>query len=312
MISPGASLSAVAIVGPTAVGKSDVADRLAARLSSEVLSCDAMQIYRGMDIGTAKMMPEECSAPLRLVDIVNPGVAYSAALYQSDARAYVERLLGEQRLPVFCGGTGLYLKAALDEMDFPSGELEDERRAGYQELAERIGEEALHALLAERDPESAAVIHPHNVRRVIRALEMHDDGVSYAEQKSKFSVPRERYHALWFGLTRSRKVLYERINLRVDLMFEQGLVDEVRGLMDQGLSDALTSMQAIGYKEIIDSLRGAITMDEARELIKMRSRRYAKRQLSWFKRDHRIVWFDMDEFTIDEVVDDIYRRIEAA
>lgn len=312
MISPGASLSAVAIVGPTAVGKSDVADRLAARLSSEVLSCDAMQIYRGMDIGTAKMMPEECSAPLRLVDIVDPGVAYSAALYQSDARAHIERLLGEQRLPVFCGGTGLYLKAALDEMDFPSGDLEDERRAGYQELAERIGEEALHALLAERDPESAAVIHSHNVRRVIRALEMHDDGVSYAEQKSKFSVPRERYHALWFGLTRSRKLLYERINLRVDLMFEQGLVGEVRGLMDQGLGDALTSMQAIGYKEIIDALRGTISMDEARDLIKMRSRRYAKRQLSWFKRDDRIVWFDMDEFTIDEVVDDIYRRIEAA
>lgn len=311
MISTGASLSAVAIVGPTAVGKSDVADRLAARLSSEVLSCDAMQIYRGMDIGTAKMMPEECSAPLRLVDIVDPGVAYSAALYQTDARAHIERLLGEQRLPVFCGGTGLYLKAALDEMDFPSGELEDERRTGYQELAERIGEEALHALLAERDPESAAVIHPHNVRRVIRALEMHDDGVSYAEQKSKFSVPRERYHALWFGLTRSREVLYERINMRVALMFEQGLVDEVRGLMDQGLGDALTSMQAIGYKEIIDALRGAITMDEARELIKMRSRRYAKRQLSWFKRDDRIVWFDMDEFTIDEVVDDICRRIEA-
>ena len=199
MISPGAGLSAVAIVGPTAVGKSDVADRLATRLSSEVLSCDAMQIYRGMDIGTAKMAPEECMAPLRLVDIVEPGVAYSAALYQADARVHVERLLGEGRLPVFCGGTGLYLKAALDEMDFPSGELEDDRRAGYQELAERIGEEALHALLAERDPESAAVIHPHNVRRVIRALEMHDDGVSYAQQKSQFSVPREHYHALWFG-----------------------------------------------------------------------------------------------------------------
>ncbi len=182
MISPGAGLSAVAIVGPTAVGKSDVADRLAARLSSEVLSCDAMQIYRGMDIGTAKMTPDECTAPLRLVDIVEPGVAYSAALYQADARAHVERLLGSGRLPVFCGGTGLYLKAALDEMDFPSGELEDDRRAGYQELAERIGEEALHKLLAERDPESAAVIHPHNVRRVIRALEMHDDGVSYAQQ----------------------------------------------------------------------------------------------------------------------------------
>jgi len=250
MVSSGAGLSAVAIVGPTAVGKSDVADRLAARLSSEVLSCDAMQIYRGMDIGTAKMSPDECTAPLRLVDIVEPGVAYSAALYQADARAHVERLLGSGCLPVFCGGTGLYLKAALDEMDFPSGELEDDRRVGYQELAERIGEEALHALLAERDPESAAVIHPHNVRRVIRALEMHDDGVSYAQQKSQFSVPREHYHALWFGLTRNREVLYERINLRVDLMFEQGLVDEVRGLMGQGLGDALTSMQAIGYKEM--------------------------------------------------------------
>lgn len=131
-------------------------------------------------------------------------------------------------------------------------------------MAERIGDEALHALLAERDPESAAVIHPHNVRRVIRALEMHDDGVSYAQQKSQFSVPREHYHALWFGLTRNREALYERINLRVDLMFEQGLIDEVRGLMDQGLGDALTSMQAIGYKEIIDAFDGVISMDEAR------------------------------------------------
>ena len=183
---------------------------------------------------------------------------------------------------------------------------------GYQELAERIGVEELHALLAERDPESAAVIHPHNVRRVIRALEMHDDGISYAQQKSQFSVPREHYHALWFGLMRNREALYERINLRVDLMFELGLVDEVSGLMDQGLRDALTSMQAIGYKEIIDAFDGVISMDEASELIKMRSRRYAKRQLSWFKRDDRIVWFDMDEFTIDEVVDEILHRIEAA
>ena len=147
---------------------------------------------------------------------------------------------------------------------------------------------------------------------MIRALEMHDDGVSYAQQKLQFSVPREHYHALWFGLMRNREALYERINLRVDLMFEQGLVDEVRGLMDKGLGDALTSMQAIGYKEIIDAFNGVISMDEARELIKIRSRRYAKRQLSWFKRDDRIVWFDMDEFTIDEVVDDILHRIEAA
>ena len=309
MVSPRAGLSAVAIVGPTAVGKSDVADRLAARLSSEVLSCDAMQIYHGMDIGTANAAALNADENLVIADCRNR-VLLNFDL--ADSGAHVERLLGSGCLPVFCGGTGLYLKAALDEMDFPSGELEDDRRMGYQELAERIGEEELHALLAERDPESAAVIHPHNVRRVIRALEMHDDGISYAQQKSQFSVPREHYHALWFGLTRNREVLYERINLRVDLMFEQGLVDEVRGLMDQGLGDALTSMQAIGYKEIIDAFNGVISMDEARELIKMRSRRYAKRQLSWFKRDDRIVWFDMDEFTIDEVVEDILHRIEAA
>lgn len=301
---------AVAVVGPTAVGKSDVADRLAAALGSEVLSCDAMQVYRGMDIGTAKMAPEECSVPLRLVDVVDAGCAYSAALYQRDARVLADGLIARGKLPVFCGGTGLYLKAALDEMEFPTGELEDERRLRYQKMAEELGDEGIHAVLAKRDPASAAVIHPHNVRRTIRALEMADDGVSYAEQKSGFSAPREHYHALQIGLTMNRQRLYDRINRRVDIMFDQGLVEEVKGLVEQGLAEALTSTQAIGYKEVIDALEGKTTMDEAAELIKMRSRRYAKRQLSWFKRDTRVIWYDFDQMGHNDVIASVLQLLE--
>ena len=292
----------VAIVGPTAVGKSAFADALAARLGSAVVSADAMQVYRGMDIGTAKMAPEECHAPLLLVDIVDPDVAYSAALYQRDARAAIDTLHARGRVPVVCGGTGLYVRAALDEMVFPSGEIGGGSRAHYEALAHELGPEGLHAFLAERDPESAAVIHPNNVRRCIRAMEMFDEGVSYAAQKAHFSVPRAHYDCRYIGLTMDRERLYERINARVDAMFDAGLVDEVRGLMAGGFGEALTSRQAIGYKEVIDALEGRITLSEARELIKLRSRRYAKRQLSWFRRDARITWLDVDELDIAAAV----------
>ena len=302
---------AVAVVGPTAVGKSDVADGLAHLMGSEVLSCDAMQVYRGMDIGTAKMKPGECTAPLKLVDIVDADTPYSAALYQTDARRLMTSLMRQGLTPVFCGGTGLYLKAALDEMDFPKGEIDDERRASYQLLAEKVGSQGIYSLLEERDPASAAVIHPNNVRRVIRALEMLDEGVSYAEQKSHFAEPREYCHALWVGLNMDRARLYERINRRVDVMFEEGLVDEVRSLIENGYADALTSMQAIGYKEVIDALLGTLSLEEAKELIKMRSRRYAKRQLSWFKRDSRIIWFDMDAYSKTDVIDAVMNRLRA-
>lgn len=303
---------AVAVVGPTAVGKSDIADALAHLMGSEVLSCDAMQVYRGMDIGTAKMKPQDCTAPLRLVDIVDAGTPYSAALYQEDARAAMDALLRQGLLPVFCGGTGLYLKAALDVMDFPKGEIDDGRRKGYQELAEKLGADGLHRVLERRDPASAAVIHPNNVRRVIRALEMADEGVSYAEQKSHFAKPREYRHALWVGLTMDRDRLYRRIELRVDKMFDQGLVSEVKDLIASGYAEALTSMQAIGYKEIIEAIDGRVTFDEARELIKMRSRRYAKRQLSWFRRDPRVHWFDLDTYTKSEVLEAVLSILKAS
>lgn len=290
----GASLPVVAIVGPTASGKSAVADLVAERLGTEVISADAMQVYRGMDIGTAKTPVDERRVPLLLVDVVDPIEPYSAALFQRDARAQIDRLLAEGRIPVLCGGTGLYVRAAIDDMRFPRGEVDSADRVRYQRLAEELGDEGIHALLARRDPESAALIHPHNVRRTIRALEMLDDGRSYARQHEGFSTPRAWYPSLQFALTMDRARLYARIDARVDAMMRAGLLDEVRGLMDAGAADALTSRQAIGYKELIDALEGRCTIGEAVDLIKLRSRRYAKRQLSWFRRDPRITWLDMD------------------
>lgn len=289
----------IAVVGPTASGKSAVADLVAEALGSEVVSADAMQVYRGMDIGTAKTPVSERRVPLLLVDVADPTEPYSAALYQRDARRAIDRLRAEGRVPVLCGGTGLYVRAALDEMEFPRGEVDGAARQRYQDLAGKLGPEGVHALLAERDPESAALIHPHNVRRVVRALEMLDEGVSYARQSAGFSEPREHYPSLQFALTMDRARLYARIDARVDAMMRAGLLDEVRGLMDAGAADALTSRQAIGYKELIDALEGRCTIGEAVDLIKLRSRRYAKRQLSWFRRDPRITWLDVDVLDAD-------------
>ncbi|MDY2778194.1 MAG: tRNA (adenosine(37)-N6)-dimethylallyltransferase MiaA [Collinsella sp.] len=292
----------IAITGPTASGKSALADQVALALGSEVISADAMQVYRGMDIGTAKTPVAERLVPLLLVDIVDPADAYSAALFQRDARREIDRLLEKGQVPILCGGTGLYLRAALDEMDFPSGQIDDGRRQRFQELADALGPEGLHRRLAELDPPSAQAIHPNNVRRVIRALEMLDEGVSYADQKAGFSRPSARYPQVTFALTMDRERLYRRIDERVDRMIADGLVKEVEGLVSQGAGEAITSRQAIGYKEIIDALEGRCSLDEAIELIKMRSRRYAKRQLSWSRRDPRTIWIDMDEMDLEEAV----------
>ena len=300
----------IAVVGPTASGKSAVADLVASSLGSEVISADAMQVYRGMDIGTAKTPVVERVVPLRLVDVVDPGEEYSAALFQRDARLEIDRLRAAGKVPVLCGGTGLYVRAALDDMRFPAGELESPSREKYQKMAAELGDEGIHAYLEQLDPRSAALIHPHNVRRTVRALEMLDEGTSYADQHSGFSQPVSWYPSLQFALTMDRERLYRRIDERVDRMVELGLVEEVRGLMDQGMSDALTSRQAIGYKEIIEALEGEITLDEAIEMVKLRSRRYAKRQLSWFRRDERIEWIDMDALDAQGAADYIVQKVK--
>ena len=290
----------VCIVGPTASGKSSLAERLAVTLGSAVVSVDAMQVYRGMDIGTAKTPVDERACELMMVDVCDVGDDYSVRLFQRDARACVDALLASERTPVLCGGTGLYLDAVIDEMDFPAGQTGSEARERYEAIARNEGALALHELLRGRDPKSAELIHPNNVRRVVRALEMLDEGVSYAAKHEGLRARRPHYDALLFGITMDRERLYKRIDARVDAMVEAGLVDEVRALAEGGLAETLTAMQAIGYKEVVAYLDGALTLDEAIDEVKRRSRRYAKRQLSWLRRDGRVRWLDYDRLDEDE------------
>lgn len=295
----------VCVVGPTATGKSEIADAVAAALGSHVISADAMQVYRGMDIGTAKMPEARRTAPLALVDMVDVGEAYSAALYQRDARAVIDSELRRPRTPVLCGGTGLYVRAAVDEMEFPKGRGTSERRRYWEARAEEIGEEELWRELDAKDPASAARIHPHNVRRVIRALEMADEGVSYAEQASGLHERVPVYEVRMWGLTRDRHRLYETIDDRVDAMLAEGLVDEVRSLREMGLEKAPTAAQAIGYAEILGYLRGECSLVEASREMKKRTRHLAKRQFTWFRGDRRVRWLDVDELGREEIVDRI-------
>lgn len=285
----------VAIVGPTAVGKSAVAEGVAVALGGEVVSADSMQVYRGMDIGTAKTPEAQRRVAHHCLDLVTPGDAYSVACYQRDARRAIESLLARDRLAVLAGGTGLYVRAALDEgMAFPPGDLSTPVRDELERRAEQIGSQALHAELARLDPRSAALIHPNNTRRVVRALEMLEAGVSYAEAATP---PAERtYHypgTMAIGLTMDRSELYARIDRRVDAMLDAGLLDEVRALLDQGLRDALTATQAIGYKEFVPVIEDGAPVEEAVAAVKQATRRYAKRQLTWFRADPRIVWLDV-------------------
>lgn len=290
----------LAIVGPTASGKSSLAELVALRLGSSVVSVDAMQVYRGMDVGTAKTPPSRRRCPLLMVDVCEPRDNYSVSLFQADARRVVDDLLAVGLVPVLCGGTGLYLNAVIDEMSFPSGETGGDARRAYERIAEERGADALHALLAERDPESAGLIHPNNVRRVVRALEMADEGVSYARHHEGLRRREPHYDAVIWGLTMARERLYARIDARVDEMMGEGLLEEVRRLAEAGLTTDVTAGQAIGYKELLWALEGRVSLDEAVGLIKARTRRYAKRQLSWFRNDGRVRWIDLDETSQDE------------
>lgn len=299
----------VCIVGPTASGKSSLAELVAEKLGTCIVSVDAMQVYRHMDIGTAKTPVNERHCPLLMVDVADPNEDYSVALYQRDARACVDELLREGKVPVLCGGSGLYLDAVIDEMSFPKGGVQSEARRRYERLASESGPEAVYDLLRRRDPKSAELIHPHNVRRVIRALELLDEGKTYYDQHAGLKSCPPRYDARIWGISMDRERLYRRIDERVDLMFKQGLVEEVRGLCAQGLEKAITSKQAIGYKEVVDALAGKTTMDEARELIKRGTRRYAKRQLSWLRRDGRTRWLNYDAITPEQAAQTILQDL---
>ena len=302
----------IAIVGPTAVGKSAVAEAVALALGGEIVSADSMQVYRGMDIGTAKTPEAERRVPHHCIDIAEPGSAYSAALFQADARRAIQDIAGRGLVPVVCGGTGLYIRAALDEMAFPEGDLETPVRRRYEDLAGELGPDGLHAVLRERDPHAASTIHPHNVRRVIRALEMAEAGVSYADQVARFSTRTPYYPGTrYFGLTVERRELYDRIDRRVDAMIANGLPAEVESLVAAGLRSALTAAQAIGYKELVPVIDGTGNLAAAVETIKRGTRRYAKRQLTWFRADDRIVWLDVTGLSPDEATAALLGLVES-
>lgn len=301
----------VAIVGPTAVGKTAVAERVARARGGEIVSADSMQVYRGMDIGTAKPPVSERSVPYHCLDLADPGEPFSAALYQRAARSAIADIAGRGLIPVLAGGTGLYVRAALDPMEFPAGDQEcNPERERYEELGRSLGAEELHALLAKRDPASAALIHPNNVRRVVRALELADQGISYAEHSAGFSVRESVYDARFVGLTMDRERLYERIGKRVDRMVAEGLPGEVERLLEAGFREALTAAQAIGYKEIVPVVEGQADLTEAVEEIKRATRRYAKRQLTWFRADPRIEWVDVTGSTTDEAAGEVLGRLD--
>lgn len=280
------------IVGPTAVGKTRLSVRLAKRFHGEIISGDSMQVYRGMDIGTAKIMPGEMEEiPHHLINICEPDQLFSVQEYQQLAREKITEITERGQLPMLVGGTGLYIESVVHDYDMPYVKENTALRKELKEMAQREGKEVLHQRLKNVDPVQAGKLHPNDTRRVIRALEVyHLTGKPFSELKRKGTSP---FNTLWIGLTMPRELLYERINQRVDNMIAAGLVDEVKQLWSKGYRLHLTSMQAIGYKEIMNYLEGDISFDEAVQMIKQGSRKYAKRQLSWFRRLSEIHWFDI-------------------
>ncbi len=282
------------IAGPTATGKTRLAVMLAKRFNGEVISADSMQIYRYMDIGSAKPTKEETeSIAHHLIDVVNPDEPFSVARYTELANLAAQDIISRGKLPIIAGGTGLYISSFIDNVKFTQSETDFKLREQLFKEAEDIGYEALHKRLSEIDPKAAAGIHPNNVKRVVRALELFETtGLTLSEQNENSKTEPSPYEPIMLALSTEREVLYERINLRVDLMLKAGLLDEIKKLKQMGLTKDMQSMQGIGYKEILSYLDGELSLDEAIELVKKNSRNYAKRQLTWFKRDERYKWLD--------------------
>ena len=288
----------IAVVGPTASGKTALAIELAKRHNGEVVSCDSMQIYKSMDIGTAKPTPDETEGiPHHMIDVVEPSENFSAADYAPMAKAAADDILARGKTPIFCGGTGLYLDSVLTANDYADAETNLELRASLLADAERDGADALWMRLCEVDPVSAEAIHPNNVKRVARALEIYlSSGITKTEWDKRSRTKPAPYDAVIIALDRDRNELYSRIDRRVDIMREAGLENEVRTLVESGrLPRSCTAAQAIGYKELIAAFDGEIGIDEAFELIKQSSRRYAKRQITWFKRNPAVNWIKSEE-----------------
>lgn len=286
-------IKVAAIVGPTAIGKSAVALEVATRMEAEIISVDSMQVYRGMDIGTSKPgLHYRQAVPVHLVDVAGLNEMFSVARFKKLADEAVEDISERNKIPLLVGGSGLYYRAVVDDLDFAGGYGTYGMREYMEEEVGGLDDGELHALLGEVDPEAAAQIHQSNRKRVMRALEVARSGARLISERQEswkeFSSP---YTLIAVGLETDRELLYRMIDERVDSMIEGGLVEEVKGLRDQGLERGTTAAEALGYRQVLDYLDGKSTLGRTAEEIKKRTRRFAKRQITWFRKDPRISWF---------------------
>ena len=290
------------LTGPTAVGKTALSIRLAKAVDGEIVSADSMQVYRGMDIGSAKVTKEEMDGvPHHLIDVLDPEEDFNVVLFQQMAMKAIASIQERGKLPILTGGTGFYIQSVLYGIDFTETKEDERLRLDLERLAEQEGVETLHHMLAQADPKAAEQIHPNNVKRVIRALEVHHQtGRKISDHNEAERQKESPYNYAYFVLTDERSRLYERIDRRVDQMMEQGLLDEVKALRASGVPRGATSMQGLGYKELYAYLEGEYPLSEAVRIIKRDTRHFAKRQLTWFKRERDVIWLDRSAYGQDE------------
>ena len=292
----------IVLTGPTAVGKTSLSISLAKAVNGEIISADSMQVYKGMDIGSAKIRKEEMQGVTHyLVDILEPEEEFHIVKFQELAKAALEEIYAKGKIPILVGGTGFYIQAVTRDIDFTQAEQETSYREELEQFAKEKGAEYLHEKLREVDSKSAENIHANNVKRVIRALEFyHQNGTPISEHNEEQKQQTSPYNLAYFVLTAPREILYERIDRRVDQMMEEGLLEEVKSLRERGCHRGMVSMQGLGYKEIRAYLEGEYPLEEAVRILKRDTRHFAKRQLTWFRREQDVIWVDKEQFHWNE------------
>lgn len=292
----------IILTGPTAVGKTKASIDLAKALNGEIISADSMQVYKYMDIGSAKIRPEEMQGvPHYLVDVLEPDEEFHVVRFQQMAKQAMQEIYDKGKVPIVVGGTGFYIQALLYDIDFTESNEDNIYRSQLEQIAKEQGAQHLHDLLREVDPESADAIHANNVKRVIRALEFYKQTGEKISQHNETERAKESpYDFCYFVLTDQRQHLYDRIDQRVDQMLQEGLVAEVEALKNKGYTKDMVSMQGLGYKEVLDYLNGECTLEEAVYVLKRDTRHFAKRQLTWFRRERDVIWIDKEQFQYDD------------
>jgi tRNA dimethylallyltransferase len=292
----------IILTGPTAAGKTKLSIELAKSINGEIISADSMQVYKHMDIGSAKIKSEEMQGIKHyLVDILEPTEDFNIVLFQKYAKQAIEEIYSKGKVPIMVGGTGFYIQSVLYDIDFDESDEDSELRQELSKIAEEKGNQYLHDMLRRCDPKAADAIHANNVKRVIRAIEFYrQTGTRISEHNETEREKKSAYSSCYFVLTDERERLYKNIDRRVDIMIEEGLVDEVKSLVNMGCKRESVAMQGLGYKEIIAYLEGEVTLDEAVYMIKRDTRHFAKRQLTWFRRERDVIWIEKDKFAYDD------------